>query len=448
MAEAAGLALGVAGLLVAFKGAVEGYQMLRDALGDGDDAAWLRITYQTDIDVIETWGAMYMREDESGITHLQFSPVLRPAVQTILESMQVMQAEADRYLQKHGAKMPRKRDGRARIKWQARKFRWVFTDKEKAEEYVNRVKYLTTRLMEVTNLPSGFILHQAARQEASRSVDVGAGIEDVGDDMIQRTRKVKEELRHGNDTVEDLEVVLKHSLLQQRCLDKSGFRRRLMQDCLYAAIDDTALDAIESWWAEHQSSMHWIQGPVEPDDYDTSIIHAGASFMADVPKAVYCCDWTWDETPDAVIGLLLDSLIYQLVTDVRSVTKGTDELQETPFPMLEAGTEHHDQALNTLEKLIQTKPKQQRLFLAIDGVKDPCENHENDSLLWKRLIIVLNASCKENQGGPIIKILFTTKGYNSHLEATVPENCRTNIMGTPRVRSPLLPRLARLFCDS
>lgn len=165
--EPVGTALAVAGLLAAFKGALDGYLMIESYLESDDGNSYLTLRYHIEKHKLNIWGDFFKTSTPASCTLAVQPDVVKKLVLCILGEVKKTHQEAEMFVKKHELVLPNVPAGDVDKNLEAdsqvvrgiaklalgrvakSRFGWVIKNKEKFAALVERLQQLNRDLYEV-----------------------------------------------------------------------------------------------------------------------------------------------------------------------------------------------------------------------------------------------------------------------------------------------------------
>ncbi|KAL3427592.1 protein kinase [Phlyctema vagabunda] len=228
--EPVGLAIGVVGLLAGLKGAVDGFNLLRDIFDKENDLRFMAVGFQTETTTLERWGEHFRVHDQASCLLRDESPNVRTNIAHILAEITVAQQRASRYLVKYkvqnlkapavgsvdeafftnSAWIQQFRVARDKVK-QSRRISWTTGDKDGLKKILAQLRAMNDDLWRLTRATEADAVRLVTahlggmRSDLSR-LAVQQKIKEDPDSLLALSAQLRE-LEHG-----DVSVVAKQAI--------------------------------------------------------------------------------------------------------------------------------------------------------------------------------------------------------------------------------------------
>lgn len=166
-AEPVGAALAVAGLLAAFKGAVDGYLLIESFFDEDNGNGYLTLRYHIEKHKLVIWGDFYKTSDLASCTLAKQPDIVKELVVRILGEIEKTHEQAEPFVKKHHLQLPSiptgnldtgLASGSQMVKGMAKlglarkprgQIRWVIKNRDKFAELVSRLQQLNRDLYDI-----------------------------------------------------------------------------------------------------------------------------------------------------------------------------------------------------------------------------------------------------------------------------------------------------------
>ncbi|KAF4419184.1 protein kinase [Fusarium austroafricanum] len=167
MADALGTVLGVAGLIAAFKGAVDGYMLLEAFFDDDTGCGYLSLRYHIEKHKLGIWGDFFKTSDPATCTLTKQPDVVKHLILRILGEIKKTHEDAEPFIKKHhlseakipvgdvdkslqpNSKMAQQIAAAASQRKTKGRISWIIGKKDKFAELVTRLQQLNRDLYDI-----------------------------------------------------------------------------------------------------------------------------------------------------------------------------------------------------------------------------------------------------------------------------------------------------------